>query len=215
MDDLHLESIRRDYTKQSLSRRSMTENPFDKVKQWLQEAVDAHVLEPTALIVATSTLDGHPSIRTVLLKEILNDEFIFYSNYESRKGSQMVENPSVALTFLWHELERQIHIEGTVRRLDHELSDAYFKQRPYTSRIGARVSPQSRPIPNREYIMAEFAKESLKYVGRTVPRPAWWGGFAVKATRIEFWQGRASRLHDRFLYVRQPDDSWSLTRLAP
>lgn len=215
MKDLHFEGIRRDYAKHSLSRREMPSDPFEKVHQWLQEAVEAKVLEPTALIVATASPEGHPAIRTVLLKEVLQDEFIFYSNYESRKGEQMKANPHVALTFLWHELERQIHIEGTVRKLEPELSDAYFDQRPYTSRVGARISPQSRPIPSREFIMAEFAKESLKFVGKKVPRPDTWGGFAVKAERIEFWQGRKSRLHDRFLYLPKGDGTWSLTRIAP
>lgn len=215
MKDLHLENIRREYASRSLSLKDMPADPFEKVTQWLQEAIDARVIEPTAVLVGTSTLDGHPSMRTVLLKELLNKEFIFYSNYESRKGKQIAENPHVALTFLWHELERQIHIEGVIRKLSSEQSDEYFDQRPYTSRVGARVSPQSHPIPSREYIMSEFAKESLKYVGRKVPRPENWGGFAVKAERIEFWQGRKSRLHDRFLYLPQEDGTWSLTRIAP
>lgn len=216
MENLHLENIRRDYTKKSLTKKEMPTNPFDKVHEWLEDALqNKKVLEPTAVLVGTSTPDGHPSIRTVLLKEVLDDEFIFYSNYESRKGQQLLSNPNIALTFLWHELERQIHVEGVAMRVEPEISDAYFAKRPYTSRVGARISPQSHPIPNREYIMVAFAKESLKYVGRTVPRPENWGGYKVKAVRIEFWQGRASRLHDRFLYELQEDKSWKLTRLAP
>ncbi|KGN97341.1 pyridoxine 5'-phosphate oxidase [Porphyromonas gingivicanis] len=213
--DQHFENIRREYIKKSLTRREMPDNPFEKVSQWLKDAIEAKALEPTAVIVATATPNGHPSMRTVLLKEILDDQFIFYSNYTSRKGEQMSANAHVALTFVWHELERQIHIEGVVERLAPEISDAYFAQRPYKSRIGARISPQSHPIPNREYIMVQFAKESLKYAGRTVPRPDNWGGYGVKASRIEFWQGRESRLHDRFLYQKQADNSWSLTRIAP
>ncbi|MBB6276268.1 pyridoxamine 5'-phosphate oxidase [Porphyromonas circumdentaria] len=213
--DQHFENIRREYIKRSLSRKEMPNNPFEKVSQWLKDAIDAQALEPTAVIVATSTPDGHPSMRTVLLKEILDDQFIFYSNYTSRKGTQMSANAHVALSFVWHELERQIHVEGVVEKLSPEISDAYFAQRPYKSRIGARISPQSRPIPNREYIMVQFAKESLKYAGRTVPRPDTWGGYGVKASRIEFWQGRESRLHDRFLYEKQEDNSWTLNRLAP
>lgn len=212
----HFENYRREYAKHSLSRKDMPENPFDKVSEWLSDAVSSKALEPTAVIVATSTPDGYPSMRTVLLKEVLNDEFIFYSNYQSRKGKQMEANPHVALTFLWHELERQIHIEGTVRHISPEESDNYFNQRPYTSRVGARISPQSQPIPNREYIMMAFATESLKYVGRRMPRPEHWGGFAVKATRIEFWQGRESRLHDRFLYTpKEGEAGWNIERLAP
>ncbi|KGN81072.1 pyridoxine 5'-phosphate oxidase [Porphyromonas gulae] len=213
--DLHFENIRREYDKRSLSASDLTPTPFDLVTRWLQDAVEAKTYEPTAVIVGTATPDGRPSTRTVLLKEFMNNEFIFYSNYESRKGLQMAANPHVCLTFLWHELERQIHVEGDVRILEPELSDAYFATRPYKSRVGARISPQSRPIPGRSFIVQEFMKESLKYAGRTVPRPDTWGGFAVKPIRIEFWQGRESRLHDRFLYELQPDGSWSVHRLAP
>lgn len=213
--DLHFENIRREYDKRSLSASDLTPTPFDLVTRWLQDAVEAKTYEPTAVIVGTATPDGRPSTRTVLLKEFMNNEFIFYSNYESRKGQQMAANPHVCLTFLWHELERQIHVEGDVRILEPELSDAYFATRPYKSRVGARISPQSRPIPGRSFIVQEFMKESLKYAGRTVPRPDTWGGFAVKPIRIEFWQGRESRLHDRFLYEFQPDGSWSVHRLAP
>ena len=213
--DLHFENIRREYDKRSLSASDLTPTPFDLVTRWLQDAVEAKTYEPTAVIVGTATPDGHPSTRTVLLKEFLNNEFIFYSNYESRKGQQMAANPHVCLTFLWHELERQIHVEGGIRRLSAEESDAYFAQRPYKSRVGARVSPQSRPIPSREYIMAKFVEESLKFIGREVPRPESWGGWAVMPERIEFWQGRDSRLHDRFVYERQTDGSWHVQRIAP
>jgi len=154
-------------------------------------------------------------MRTVLLKEVLEGRFVFYSNYDSRKGKQIAANPHVALTFLWHEFERQIHIEGTIERLPAAESDAYFAMRPYKSRVGARISPQSQPIPSREYIMMRFAAESLRFVGREVPRPENWGGFAVTPSRIELWQGRDSRLHDRFLYELQEDGTWSLERLAP
>lgn len=215
MGDLHLEHIRREYSSRSLRRSDMPTDPLELLGQWLREAVDIQVHEPTAMIVATATADGRPSMRTVLLKEILDGQLVFYSNYESRKGQQISENPRVACTFLWHELERQIHVEGEIRRVSPEESDAYFAVRPYKSRVGARVSPQSRPIPNREYIMGLFAAESLRYVGRTVPRPDYWGGWAVRPCRIEFWQGRDSRLHDRFVYEELPDGSWTMQRVAP
>ena len=214
--DLHLENIRREYSSRSLSRKELPDDPLEMVDQWLNEALETKVNEPTAMIVATATPDGRPSVRTVLLKEVVGGRFVFYSNYESRKGRQMAENPHVAVTFLWHELERQIHVEGTVTRLSPEESDAYFAMRPYKSRVGARISPQSQPIPSREYIMMRFASESLRFVGRDVPRPETWGGFIVRPSRIEFWQGRDSRLHDRFLYELQPDGiHWDLHRLAP
>ena len=213
--DLHLENIRREYSSRSLSRKELPNDPLEMVDQWLNEALETKVTDPTAMIVATATPDGRPSVRTVLLKEVVGGRFVFYSNYESRKGRQMAENSHVAVTFLWHELERQIHVEGTVTRLSPEESDAYFAMRPYKSRVGARISPQSQPIPSREYIMMRFASESLRFVGREVPRPDNWGGYAVTPSRIEFWQGRDSRLHDRFLYELQPDGHWDLHRLAP
>ena len=213
--DLHLENIRREYTSLSLSRKDLPADPLEIVSIWIDQAIEAKVNEPTAVIVGTATPEGHPSMRTVLLKEVLEGRFVFYSNYDSRKGKQIAANPHVALTFLWHEFERQIHIEGTIERLPAAESDAYFAMRPYKSRVGARISPQSQPIPSREYIMMRFAAESLRFVGREVPRPENWGGFSVTPSRIELWQGRDSRLHDRFLYELQEDGTWSLERLAP
>lgn len=213
--DLHLENIRREYSSLSLSRKDLPADPLEIVSAWIDQAIEAKVNEPTAVIVGTATPEGRPSMRTVLLKEVLEGRFVFYSNYDSRKGKQIAANPHVALTFLWHEFERQIHIEGTIERLPAAESDAYFAMRPYKSRVGARISPQSQPIPSREYIMMRFAAESLRFVGREVPRPENWGGFSVTPSRIELWQGRDSRLHDRFLYELQEDGTWSLERLAP
>lgn len=215
--DLNLEDIRREFKVGSLSRKDMPANPIEKLEAWLKEAIDLGVIEPTAIVVTTADKDGRPSSRTLLCKEIDNGKVIFYTNYESRKGQQIAENPWVSVTFLWHQLERQIHVEGFCQKVPAEVSDAYFAKRSYTSRVGARISPQSRPIPGRSFIVTEFAKESLKYTGtlRKVPRPDSWGGYEVTPHRIEFWQGRESRLHDRFLYVLQEDGSWSLDRIAP
>lgn len=213
--EIQLQNIRRDFTVGSLSRSEMPTEPITKVEEWLSEAIQLGVIEPTAILLATADAHGRPSARTLLLKEVHEGQFIFYTNYEGRKGKHIAENPHVSVTFLWHQLERQIHIEGVCRRVAPEVSDAYFAQRPYKSRVGARVSPQSQPIPSRSFIISEFLKESLKYAGRPVPRPDHWGGYAVEPTRIEFWQGRESRLHDRFLYQKQADGSWSLERLAP
>lgn len=213
--DKDLRNIRREYKTRSLSRKDLLIDPIEMLSQWIDEAIKAEVNEPTALIVATATKEAFPSIRTVLLKEIDEGKIVFYSNYDSRKGRQINENNQVACSMLWHELERQIHIEGKIEKLDPKLSDEYFDQRPYKSRIGARISPQSHPIPSREYIMALFAKESLVYVARKVPRPENWGGYAITPTRIEFWQGRDSRLHDRFLFEKEENNNWKITRIAP
>lgn len=215
MDSNKLQDIRREYSTRALGRADMPAEPMTIVSQWVNEAIELQVAEPTAMLVATATLDGRPSMRTVLLKGIEEGRLVFYSNYQSRKGEQIAENPQVALTFLWHELERQIHIEGRIEPLPEAESDAYFHKRPYKSRIGARVSPQSQPIPSREHIMLRFAQEALRWTGRTVPRPEQWGGWAVTPERVELWQGRDSRLHDRFLYLPDGSGSWTLTRLAP
>lgn len=215
MKDLHLGHVRREFTSKELRRADMPINPLELSAQWIQEAIANQVHEPTAMILATATSDGHPSMRTVLLKEILDGQFVFYSNYESRKGQQIALNPHVALTFVWHELERQMHIEGEIVRVPAAVSDAYFDTRPYKSRIGARISPQSQPIPSREYIMGRFALESARFLGRQIPRPEHWGGWAVRPRRIEFWQGRDSRLHDRFVYTESADGVWRMERLAP
>lgn len=214
MEQLDLKNIRREYSSRSLGRKDMPAEPMELLECWLSEAIELQVNEPTAMLIATATATARPSMRTVLLKELREGRLIFYSNYESRKGQQIAENPQVAASFLWHELERQIHIEGRVERVSLEVSDAYFDERPYKSRIGARVSPQSRPIPSREYIMAAFAAESLRWFGRHIPRPDHWGGWAIEIERIEFWQGRDSRLHDRFVYTKG-EGGWLLERLAP
>lgn len=215
MEDLHLNHIRREYSSRQLSRKDLPTDPLDLLGLWLQEAVELRVYEPTAMLIGTATPEARPSLRTVLLKEVIGGRLVFYSNYESRKGQQLTANPQVAATFLWHELERQIHVEGRAERLSSLQSDAYFDQRPYKSRVGARISPQSRPIPSRAYLVGLFAAESLRYAGRHIPRPESWGGWAIVPDRIEFWQGRDSRLHDRFVYTLEPDGSWHIERLAP
>jgi len=167
------------------------------------------------MIVATVSAEGHPSTRTVLLKGVENNKFIFFTNYESRKGKQLADNPYISLSFVWHKLERQVHIEGKAEKCLDQVSDTYFSSRPYKSKIGARISPQSRVISSRMEIMRAFVKEVCKLAGHEIKRPDNWGGFAVTPTRFEFWQGRESRLHDRIQYILQEDGSWKQERLAP
>lgn len=210
-----LADIRQEYTKSGLRENELPDDPLSLFSQWLQEAIDAEVDEPTAVIVGTVSPEGKPSTRTVLLKGLHNGKFVFYTNYESRKGKQLAQNPYVSLSFVWHALERQVHIEGTAAKVEPAESDEYFRVRPYKSRIGARISPQSQPIKSRMQLTRAFVKEATRWLGKNVERPTNWGGYAVTPTRIEFWQGRPNRLHDRFLYTLQPDGEWEISRLAP
>ena len=213
--EINLASIRQEYTKGGVRESELPDNPFLLFSQWLQEAIDSKVDEPTAMLVGTVSPEGKPSTRTVLLKDLHDDKFIFYSNYESRKGRQLAQNPAISLSFVWHQLERQVHIEGTAEKVPPDESDQYFKKRPYKSRIGARISPQSQPIGNRVQLIRAFIREAARWIGKEVERPAHWGGDAVIPERIEFWQGRPNRLHDRIVYTLQPDGHWKKERLAP
>ena len=216
--DSQLSDIRKEYKKGKLTRNTISENPFEQFARWLDDALHCGEDEPTAMIAATVSPDGCPSTRTVLLKGVENGRFIFFTNYESRKGRQLAANPHISLSFVWHKLERQVHIEGIAERCAPRESDAYFSTRPYKSRIGARISPQSHVIGSRMEIIRAFVKEAAKLAGQTVQRPDNWGGFAVTPTRFEFWQGRESRLHDRFRYTLReaaPVPAWTILRLAP
>ena len=212
---INLAAIRQEYTKGGLKEGDLPDNPLSLFNRWLHEAIDAQVDEPTAMLVGTVSPEGQPSTRTVLLKDLHDGKFIFYTNYESRKGTHLAKNPYISLSFVWHALERQVHIEGIASKVPAGESDTYFRQRPYKSRIGARISPQSRPLKSRMQLIRNFVAEAARWVGREVERPAHWGGYAVTPHRIEFWQGRANRLHDRFLYSLQPDGSWQKERPAP
>lgn len=212
---IDLAAIRNEYTKGGLTERTLPDNPLTLFSQWLKEAIDANVHEPTAVLVGTVSPEGKPSTRTVLLKGLHDGKFIFFSNYESRKGIQLSKNPAISLSFVWHQLERQVHIEGTAGRISPEESDEYFRKRPYKSRIGARISHQSQPIASRMQLIRAFVKEAARWIGKEVERPANWGGYAVTPERIEFWQGRPNRLHDRIVYTLQPNGYWKKERLAP
>lgn len=209
--DLH--NIRADYSKQELSEQECDASPLVQFERWLNEAVRAEVNEPTAMNVATVGEDGRPSSRMVLLKEVNAQGFVFFSNYLSRKGRALSAHPFAALTFFWPELERQVRVEGRVVVLDEAASDEYFKSRPYTSRIGAWASEQSSVIAGKSVLVARAAAVGIKHP-ISVPRPPHWGGYVVLPERLEFWQGRPSRLHDRIQY-RLVNESWIKERLAP
>ena len=213
--ELQLSNIRKEYKKDKLMRNTISENPFEQFACWLNDALHCGEDEPTAMIVATVAPDGRPSTRTVLLKGVENGRFIFYTNYESRKGKHLAQNPYISLSFVWHELERQVHIEGVATKVPSEESDEYFRKRPYKSRIGARISPQSQPIASRMQLIRAFVREAARWIGKEVERPDNWGGYAVTPTRMEFWQGRPNRLHDRFLYTLKTDGKWEINRLSP
>lgn len=210
-----ISEIRKEYTRGKLTQCTINDNPFEQFEEWLNDAIAHNADEPTAMIVATVSAEGHPSTRTVLLKGVENNKFIFFTNYESRKGKQLADNPYISLSFVWHKLERQVHIEGKAEKCLDQVSDTYFSSRPYKSKIGARISPQSRVISSRMEIMRAFVKEVFKLAGHEIRRPDNWSGFAVTPTRFEFWQGRESRLHDRIQYILQEDGSWKQERLAP
>lgn len=209
--DLH--AIRQEYSKKKLSENQCLDNPIAQFKIWLQEAIATEVAEPTAVNVASVGTDGKPQARMVLLKEVNEQGFVFFTNYASRKGQAIAANPFVALTFFWAELERQVRVEGNIFRLPENESDEYFASRPYQSKLGAWASEQSSVIDNKTTLVSRAALFAAKYPLH-VPRPPHWGGYVVAPERVEFWQGRPSRLHDRIEYI-QKNGVWHKHRLAP
>lgn len=211
---MDLSAIRQDYSKQELSPEQCLADPIAQFEAWLNAALEAKVAEPTAMHLATVGDDGRPSARIVLLKAVEQRQLVFYSNYGSRKGQQLAQHHAVALTFFWPELERQVRIEGDAQKVPEAVSDAYFASRPYASRVGAWASHQSEKIASKSVVMKRAAELALKYL-TDVPRPPHWGGYAVTPQRVEFWQGRPSRLHDRVLYERSDAGEWQRSRLSP
>jgi len=209
-------SLRRSYSLQSLEENEVAPNPFDQFKTWFEQAMAGQITEPNAMTLATVNADGRPSARTVLLKGFDERGFIFYTNYLSRKGQEIAENPFGALLFCWLDLERQIRIEGKIEKVSSEESLAYFITRPKSSQIGAWASPQSQVIPGRKVLEDKQAELSENYAAsESLPLPPHWGGYVIRPDYFEFWQGRESRLHDRVVYSKNDDNSWVINRLAP
>ena len=207
--------LRKEYSTTPLDRAHLYDDPFALFEQWFDDARRAAVPEPNAMTLATVSADGRPSARVVLLKGVNDRGFTFFTNFESRKGRDLDDTGRAALVFWWQEIERQVRAEGTVERVSDAEADAYFASRPRDSRIGAWASPQSRPIVNRAVLERNWAALKAQFDGRDVPRPPHWGGYRLLPEAVEFWKGRAGRLHDRFLYTRAEDGGWRVQRLAP
>jgi pyridoxamine 5'-phosphate oxidase len=212
--DKKISDIRREYSLHALNENEIAENPIDQFSRWWDDAERSEIVELNAMTLATSTVNGRPSARIVLLKGYDDQGFVFFTNYESSKGKELAENPYAALVFFWKEIERQIRIEGTVEKVSAEESDAYFFSRPGGSRIGAWASPQSKVIENRQILELNVERYENEFKN-SIPRPPHWGGYRVMPWRFEFWQGRINRLHDRIQYAKIADGSWKVDRLAP
>jgi pyridoxamine 5'-phosphate oxidase len=213
--DTNIADLRKDYTLQDLSESQVDPNPFVQFRRWFDQTLAAKLTEPNAMTVATTTADGTPSARIVLLKDFDERGFVFFTNYNSRKGQESFANAQAALVFWWAELERQVRICGTIEKTSASESDKYFDIRPWESRLGAWASNQSEVIENRAFLERRFEEFQQRYENQDIPRPEHWGGLRVIPTEIEFWQGRSSRLHDRLLYSRLEDGRWKIERLAP
>ena len=213
MNRADLASLRRDYAGQPLTRAAVDADPFVQFGRWLDEALSAEITDANAMTIATVDADCHPSSRVVLLKGFDHAGFVFFTNYESKKGSDLATNPYISLSFFWPQLHRQVLIRGVAEKVSQDESETYFRSRPYDSRLAAWASKQSSVIESRADLEAEF-EEMRQRFGDAVPLPPFWGGFRIIPSRIEFWQGRASRLHDRLVY-RLVDDLWIIERLSP
>lgn len=210
MDDF--QALRREYTGKPLDMGDVGNEPISFFNSWLQEAIDSGCMEPNAMTLATSDASGQVHARMVLLKGIEDDQFLFFTNYDSDKGRQLLANPTAALVFFWPELSRQVRVEGSVEQLSTAASDEYFQSRPVGSRVSATVSPQSREVPSREWLEEKW--KALHDGQHTIQRPENWGGYRLNPTRVEFWQGRPDRLHDRIVFIKT-QEQWIRQRLAP
>ena len=214
---MDLSQFRRDYLKGGLSRSDLDPDPQKQFGTWFEQARRTNIADPTAMILATVDADGQPSQRTVLLKYFDENGYVFFTNFESRKAREMADNPRVSLIFVWLELERQVQVRGRAERISTTESARYFMTRPKDSQIAAWVSSQSHPLSSRQILLQKFQEMKTKIGEGKVPLPSFWGGYRVKPREIEFWQGRKSRLHDRFLYTPSTatPSGWTIDRLAP
>lgn len=210
----NLADLRQHYTKGGLEEHQIPDSPFILFNEWFLQAGELGVLEPNAMVISTVSADNKPSSRVVLLKGIEDGGFIFYTNYESRKGKELENNPYISVLFFWPEAERQIRIEGKVSKISTETSKAYFVSRPRESQLGAWASAQSSIIQGRHSIEESYQQCLAQYEGKEIPLPDFWGGYIIHPSSFEFWQGRPSRLHDRMKYNKQ-QDSWHIVRLSP
>ncbi|HEY1024381.1 MAG TPA: pyridoxamine 5'-phosphate oxidase [Sphingobacteriaceae bacterium] len=215
IDKKAIENLRQEYRTSELLEKEIAKDPFKQFEKWFKDAMMSDLLEPNIMTLATATADGKPSARIVLLKGFDDNGFIFYTNYLSRKGKEIAKNPYASLVFYWHELERQVRIEGTIEKLSKEESERYFHSRPKDSQIGAAASPQSQVINNRKELEEKWEALEEKYHNKEVPKPSYWGGYIVKPQIVEFWQGRPGRLHDRIMFRKADKTSWKIVRLAP
>jgi len=210
-----LSSLRKEYSDTVLDEKTVSLNPLDQFEKWMNDALSAEIPEPNAMNLATATSDGRPSSRIVLLKELNEAGFVFYTNYQSQKGLEIEQNPYGALNFFWGELERQVRIEGFLERTDSKASDEYFQSRPRGSQIGAWASPQSQHIASRDLLEKRSEELNRRFENKEIPRPAQWGGYILVPDMIEFWQGRPNRLHDRIKYTLDKNGTWQIHRVAP
>lgn len=210
-----LADIRREYSRGGLDRKDLNDNPFVQFEAWLKEIIATGLPDPTAMTVATVDSAGQPSQRIVLLKDVSPKGFIFYTNLGSRKAAELKSNPRISLHFPWHLIERQVKVCGVVEPLSTLEVSKYFLSRPRESQLAAWASEQSRPVSTRQLLMSKFAEVKDKFAKGEVPLPSFWGGYRVVPHEIEFWQGGEHRLHDRFVYRRQSDQSWTIERLMP
>ncbi|MES2617229.1 MAG: pyridoxamine 5'-phosphate oxidase [Bacteroidota bacterium] len=210
---MNISELRKDYRLKELLEKDINPNPIEQFNQWFDEALNAQITEPNAMCLST-VHNNKPSNRIVLLKEVKDNGFVFFTNYKSDKGKAIDQNPNVALNFVWLELERQVRIEGVATKVSAEESIAYFNSRPLGSRLGAIVSNQSEMITGREVLENRLKKLEVQYADATPEKPEYWGGYIVQPTMIEFWQGRSNRLHDRLVY-NHVNGSWTISRLSP